>query len=164
MSAMRLAAALMAVAMLSVSCGASVDLTKGCKVTPIVTGWFDAGVTADGKNKLVPSISFTLTNTGSTAWGSMQINCIFKRLGDAEERSTVLVRGLAAGASNLAPGATTPPIVVRATEGYTSTQPRAEMLAHHLFVDFKVEVFGKSGSATWSKLGEYKIDRQLLTK
>ncbi len=60
-----------------------------------------------------------------------------------EERSTVLVRGTAAGASNLAAGATTPPIVVRASEGYTGTEPRADMLANHLFVDFKVEVFGK---------------------
>src|SRR5262249_14020680 len=145
------------------SCTRSVDLTQTAKVTVNATGWFDAGVTPDGKNKLVPSISFTLTNTGSSAWGPMQINCIFKRLGDTEERSTVLVRGAVAGASDLAAGATTPPIVVRAGEGYTGTQPRAEMLAHHLFVDFKVEIFGKSGSATWVKLGEFPITRQLLT-
>lgn len=146
------------------SCTRSVDLTQTAKLTVITTGWFDAGVTADGKNKLVPSISFTLTNTGSDAWGPMQINCIFKRLRDKEERSTVLVRGAVAGASDLAPGATTPPIVVRASEGYTGTEPRATMLANHLFVDFKVEIFGKSGSATWVKLGEFPITRQLLTR
>jgi hypothetical protein len=151
-------------ALAAAACTKSADLTKACKLTPIATGWFDAGVTAEGKNKLVPSISFTLTNTGAEAWGPMQINCIFKRLGDHEERGTVLVRGTTAGASNLAAGATTPPIVVRASEGYTGTEPRADMLANHLFVDFKVEVFGKSGSATWVSLGEYRITRQLLTK
>jgi len=27
-----------------------------------------------------------------------------------------------------------------------------------------VEIFGKHGSRTWQKLGEYQIDRQLLTQ
>jgi hypothetical protein len=112
----------------------------------------------------VPSVSFTLTNTGSDAWGPMQVNCIFKRLGDPEEWSTVLVRGTAAGANDLKAGATTPPIVVRAPQGYTGTQPRADILSNRLFVDAKVEIFGKSGSANWVKLGEYPVTRQLLTK
>src|SRR5262245_46968567 len=130
------AALVLLLALTAVSCTRSADLSRASKLTPIATGWFDAGVTTEGKNKLVPSISFTLSNTGSDAWGPMQINCIFKRIGDAEERSTVLVRGTAAGANDLAPGATTPPIVVRASEGYTGTEPRATMLVNHLFVDF----------------------------
>jgi len=52
----------------------------------------------------------------------MQVNCIFKRIGDPEEWSTVLVRGTSAGANELQAGATTPPIVVRAPQGYTGTQ------------------------------------------
>ena len=148
----------------AVACSRTVDLTTACKVTPIATGWYDAGITEDGKNKLVPSISFTLTNTGATPWGSMQINCIFKRVGDPDEWSAVLVRGLAAGANELQPGATTTPIVIRALQGYTGTQPRADILSNHKFVDAKVEVFGKSGSANWVKLGDYQITRQLLSK
>jgi hypothetical protein len=31
-------------------------------------------------------------------------------------------------------------------------------------VDAKVEIFGKQGSRTWVKIGEYQIDRQLLTQ
>lgn len=162
---MRARAALVLIAALAAaSCTRSADLTKACKLTPILSGWFDAGVTDDGRNKLVPSVSFTLTNTGSESWGPMQINCIFKRLGDTEERSTVLLRGTTTGANDLAPGATTPTIVARATEGYAGPEPRATMLQNHLFVDFKVEIFGKSGSANWVKLGEYPITRQLLTK
>ena len=162
---MRARAALaLILALAAASCTRSADLTKACKLTTIATGWYDAGITDDGKNKLVPSISFTLTNTGSDAWGPMQINCIFKRLGDPEEWSTVLVRGTAAGANDLAAGATTSAVVVRAPQGYTGTQPRADILTNHLFVDAKVEIFGKSGSANWVKLGEYPITRQLLTK
>ena len=37
------------------------------KVDDVVTGWFDAGVTDDGKNKIVPSISLKLTNTAGDA-------------------------------------------------------------------------------------------------
>src|SRR5262245_62110653 len=130
--AMRPRAALMLVLALAASaCTRSADLTKACKLTPIATGWYDAGITEDGKNKLVPSISFTLTNTGSDAWGPMQVNCIFKRIGDPEEWSTVLVRGTSTGAADLAAGATTPPIVVRAPQGYTGTQPRADILTNH---------------------------------
>jgi hypothetical protein len=89
---MRAVPSVLTLALAAAACTKSADLTKDCKLTPIAAGWFDAGVTAEGKNKLVPSISFTLTNTGAEAWGPMQINCIFKRLGDHEERSTVLVR------------------------------------------------------------------------
>ena len=53
---------------------------------------------------------------------------------------------------------------MRAQQGYTGTQARMTMLQNAQFVDFKVEVFGKHASATWVKLGEYKIDRQLLTR
>ena len=38
------------------------------------------------------------------------------------------------------------------------------MLQNRLFVDFKAEIFGKSGSSTWVKLGEFPIQRQLLAK
>ncbi len=34
---------------------------------------------------------------------------------------------------------------------YTGMQPRAQLLDNRLFIDAKVEVFGKHGSATWVK-------------
>lgn len=151
-------------ALVASSCSRPVDLKAASRVTPTVTGWFDDGVTADGKNKLVPSIAFTLKNTGGVSWGSVQINCIFRRIGYPDEFGTVLVRSISAGANDLAAGATTPPIVVRGPQGYTGTQPRADLLMNRLFVDAKVEVYGKTGSANWVKLGEFPIARQLLTK
>ena len=62
------------------------------------------------------------------------------------------------------PATTTDAIVVRAQQGYTGTQARVSMLQNKQFVDFKVEVFAKQGPSTWVKLGEYPIQRQLLTQ
>jgi hypothetical protein len=152
---------LVVVSLVAVSCGAPVDLARSCRIRADTTGWFDAGITEDGKNKLVPSIVFRVSNTGSQSFGLIQFNCIFKRVTEPpEEWSTVLVRGV----SELAPGATSEPITVRAPQGYTGTQPRADILQNRLFVDAKVELFGKSGSATWVKLGEFPVKRQLLAK
>ena len=137
-------------------------LDQVVRVDQVVTGWFDAGVTDDGKNKIVPSISLTLTNTGRDATGGVQLNCIFRRVGDPEEWSTALIRVVDSG--GIAPGATSSPVVVRAPQGYTGMQPRSDLLGNRLFIDAKVEVFGKHGSATWVKLGDYRIDRQLLTR
>ena len=142
-------------------CSRGADLATAAKIVEVTTGWFDAGVTDDGKNKLVPSVSFRINNAGQATLGSTQLNLIFKRVTDTEEWTTSFVRGI--GTEGLAPGAATPPIVVRAQQGYTGTQARLTMLQNAQFVDFKVEIFGKHASATWVKLGEYKIERQLLT-
>jgi hypothetical protein len=147
----------------ALSCGGqAAALDKAVRVDDVVTGWFDAGLTDDGKNKIVPSLSLKLTNTSTAAIGAVQLNCIFRRVGDPEEWSTALVR--AVDRNGLEPAATTAAVVVRAPQGYTGLQPRAQLLDNRLFIDAKVEVFGKHGSATWVKLGEYKIDRQLLTR
>jgi hypothetical protein len=146
----------------AVACGAQADLATAAKLVNVTTGWYDAGVTEDGKNKLVPSVTFRIINAGVAPLGSTQLNLIFKRVTDTEEWTTAFVRGI--GSEGLAPGASTPPIVVRAQQGYTGTQARLTMLQNTQFVDFKVEVFGKHASATWVKLGEFPIARQLLTR
>lgn len=149
-------------AVLAAQCSKPVPVADTLKVGEVVTGWFDSGVTEDGMNKIVPSISLTLTNTGSSAVGPVQLNLIFRRVGDPEEWSTALVRAI--GSEGLQPGATSSPIVVRAPQGYTGTQSRAQLLQNSLFVDAKVDVFGKVGASTWSRLGDYRIERQLLTR
>jgi hypothetical protein len=142
-------------------CGPAIDLKQSARLVDVTTGWFDAGVQEDGKNKLVPSISFRIKNDGAASIGSTQLNLIFKRGAETDEWTTSFVKGI--GSDGLAPGATTRQLVVRAQQGYTGTQPRLTMLQNTQFVDFRVEVFGKHGSTTWSKLGEFPITRQLLT-
>ena len=84
---MRVGLAVVLGAVLAASCSGHVDLAHDCRVSAETTGWFDAGITEDGKNKLVPTIVFRVSNTGSTALGQVQFNCLFKRVGDREERS-----------------------------------------------------------------------------
>lgn len=143
-------------------CGTRVDLAQTARLEEVTTGWFDAGLTEDGMNKLVPSISLRIRNSGDVAYGSMQLNVLFKRQGEEDPHSESYVRGV--GPEGLAPDAVTPSIVVRAPQGYTGSQPRMTMLQNTQFVDFRAEVFGRHGSATWVKLGEYPIERQLLTR
>ena len=140
--------------------GPSLDVGKMLQVADVTTGWYDAGI-VEGKNKLVPSVVFRLKNVGAGFKGSVQINAVFRRVGETEEWSSALIRGV--DANGLTSGATTAPIVLRSNLGYTGTQPRSELLQNKLFVDAKVQLFAKHGSVQWSKLGEYRVERQLLT-
>lgn len=145
------------------SCGGPpVDLAKALKVTDVVTGWYDAGIVAGEKNKLVPSISFRLTNVGTSPVSSVYVTLSFKQIGDQQEWGSSYVK--AVGPEGLAGGASTSPMVVRSSFGYTGEQARSQMLQHSKFVDAQVTLFAKSGSAPPVKIGEFKIDRQLLTR
>ena len=123
-------------------------------------GWFDDGIIEGGKNKLVPSVSLKLRNKGSAPLRSVQINAIFKRVGEKEMWGEYF--GWAVQREQpLQPGATTGPLVMRSTLGYTGIQPRMQMLQNKEFVDAKVEIFLKQGSKVLAKLAEFPIDRQL---
>jgi len=143
--------------------GPPVDLAKALKVTDVVTGWYDAGILADGRNKLVPSISFRLKNAFDREIASVQLFAKFSRVGETEEWGTPpYIRAI--GPEGLAPGASTQPIVLRSNLGYKGEQPRAVMLRNRSFVDARVELYAKYRSNNWAKLGEYQVARQLLTK
>jgi len=144
------------------SCSKNIEVEKALKVTDVHTGWYDAGLQADGKNKLVPSVSIRLQNISQAQVASVQVNAIFRRVGEPEAWGEHFVRAI--GPDGLAAGSTTNPIVLRSNLGYTGTQARMAMLQNREFVDARVEIFGKQGSRTWIKMGEYKIDRQLLTQ
>ena len=145
------------------ACGRNVEVEKVLTITEVHTGWYDAGIQADGKNKLVPSISLRLQNAASEPVRSVQIVAIFRRVNEpdvawGEHFARAIER------DGLAPGQRTNPIVLRSNLGYTGTDSRVKMLQNREFVDAKVEIFGKSGSRTLAKMGEYAIDRQLLTQ
>ena len=46
-------------------------------------------------------------------------------------------------------------LVLRSDRGYLGPQSRLQMLQNKEFVDARVEIFGKHGSRTWVKIGEY---------
>ncbi len=140
--------------------GSSVDVGSVVKVGNVVTGWYDAGV-VNGENKLVPSVSFTLTNAGAEKINALQVLSVFRFVGETEElgSSYIVLRGDEA----LGPSATSKPISIHATWGFTSPLTRAQMLVDHRFQDARVEVFAKHGSKDYVKLTEATIKRQLLT-
>jgi len=141
-----------------VACGPTVDLTKALQVSEVSTGWHDAGV-VDGKNKLVPSIAFKLTNTSSETLKALQVNAIFRRTGETEEWGSGWLS--VARPDGLGPGATTALLTVTSQLGYTGTESRHELLQNRSFVDARVEVFAKYGSTQWTRIGEHPIERRL---
>jgi hypothetical protein len=150
-----------AAAGLAAACGGpSIDLKASAQLVDVSTGRYDAGI-ENGKNKLVPSVTFRIRNVGRTPFGGVQVNAVYRVVGDQEELGSTFIR--ARGEAPLAPGAASDAITLRCPFGYTGEQPRAEMLSHSQFRDAKVEVFGKHGSAQWVRLGEYPIERRLLT-
>jgi hypothetical protein len=144
------------------SCARGIEVEKAIQITNVQTGWYDAGIMADGKNKLVPSILFRVTNISDKKVARVQFNAIFRRIGETEGWGEHFVRGI--GSNGLEPGKTGGDIVLRSNLGYTGTQARSQMLQNLKFVDARVEIFGKQGPRSWIKIGDYQIDRQLLTR
>jgi hypothetical protein len=138
------------------------EVEKDLTVVDVHTGWYDVGVQQNGQNKLVPSISLGLENISDREIASVQLNAVFKLVGDEQSWGEHFIRAI--DTSGLASGATVRNIVLRSNRGYTGTQPRLQMLQNKEFVDARVEIFGKHGSRNWVKMGEYQIDRQLLTE
>jgi hypothetical protein len=145
----------------TLGCNRGVDPVAALEATDVVTGWYDDGI-VEGKNKLVPSISFKLRNKTDDEVRSVQVNAIFKRINEPEPWGEHY--GWAIQGESLPPGQTTQDIVLRSGLGYTGEQPRQQMLQNKEFVDAKVEIFLKQGSRVWAKLAEFPIERQLLTK
>jgi hypothetical protein len=119
-------------------CTPTVNLRETITVTDVRTGWYDVGILEDGKNKLVPAVSLKLQNASGESVARVQLNAIFHRVGETDGWGSTL--------------------------GYTGEQSRADMLRNASFVDATVDVFGKQGRGNWVKLGEFPIDRQLLTE
>ena len=144
------------------SCTRAVDLKTALQITDASGGWYDAGV-VNGKNKLVPSVTFRLRKTGDANLSSLSINALF-RVNDGAESSLendVFVQNV-----TLAEGSQTAPIVVRSGNGYTADPPqsRADMLKHSQFRDMHVQIFVKHGASQWTELGRIDIPRTLLTQ
>jgi hypothetical protein len=144
------------------ACRQNIDPIKALEPVDVITGWFDAGIVEGRKNKLVPSVSLRLRNKSPEAVRSIQINAIFRRVGEIEMWGEHF--GWAVDRQPLAPGDTTSERVLRSGLGYTGEQPRLQLLQNSQFVDAKVEIYLKQGSQTWAKLAEYPIQRQLLTR
>ena len=155
--------AVAAALLVSVSCGASVDAVAALEPLDVVTGWYDDGIIEGGMNKLVPSVTMKLRNKSGKPLKSIQINAIFRRVGEQEMWGEYFGWAVPRDPA-LPPGGVTNILVMRSTLGYTSEQPRMQMLQNSQFVDAKVEIYLKQGSKVLAKLAEYPIQRQLITR
>jgi len=148
-------------AVATVSCGPTVDLTKGLQVVDVSTGWWDAGI-VNGQNKLVPSVTFKFKNVSDQKLDILQANVVFRRVTEDKEWGSTFVK--ITGTEGLPPGATSESQTVKSQLGYTGSEPRQQMLANAQFVDAKIQIFAKYGSIQWQKVGEYPVPRTLISK
>ena len=150
-------------ALLAAGCGGPpVDLKQGLKIDIVDTGWFDAGI-VEGKNKLVPTVSFTVKNVSDQKLVSLQMMASFFRVSDtSSEWGNNLLN--VAGSEGLAPGATTPALTIKSPLGYTGTDARADMLKNAIFVDAMVKLVAKYAATQWTHIREVPIERKLVTK
>jgi hypothetical protein len=150
-------------ALLAAGCGGpAVDLKQGLKIDIVDTGWFDAGI-VEGKNKLVPTVSFTVKNVSDQKLVSLQMMASFFRVSDtSSEWGNNLLN--VAGSEGLAPGATTPTLTIKSPLGYTGTDPRADMLKNAIFVDAVVKLVAKYAATQWAHIREVPVERKLVTQ
>jgi hypothetical protein len=141
------------------ACGPKVELKQALQVTDISSGWFDAGI-QNGKNKLVPSVTFKLKKNPGVSLSSVSLNLAFTFVGATDHIDDVFVQSVDFQ------GDETKPVVVRSQWGYTGEPPqsRSEMLQNSHFQDMEVQIFGKQSSSQWVELQRVPIARQLLTQ
>ncbi|MGE0703322.1 MAG: hypothetical protein AB7F99_07995 [Vicinamibacterales bacterium] len=149
---------ILSLALATVACGPTVDLKQHLSVSDVASGYHDAGI-VNGQNRLVPTLSFKLTNGSDQPLPVLQVNALFKRTGEQDEWGSGFLS--VSDSDGLAPGATTDVITVTSNLGYTGSEPRAEMLQNRYFVDTRVELFAKYSSTQWVLLGEFPITREL---
>ena len=152
---------LVALALLVAGCGKPVDLKQALQVTDISTGWYDAGI-VDGRNKVVPNVTFSLKKTPGTNIEWVALNGVFSA---ADGQPSDLDDDIYVQRVDFT-GDQSAPITIRGTTGYTGEPPqsRADLLKHSMFRDMKVKVFAKQSASQWVELSETPIARELLTR
>lgn len=148
---------LLLAAILAAGCQGPIDVKGSLQVADVTTGWFDAGV-VDGKNKLVPSVGFRLRNTSDRDLDAVSVNIIFKFSETGEDYEEVFKQRVPFENRQ------TDVVTVRAQNGHTGEQSRAEMLKHSNFRDMDAVIFVRQAAAQWVELHRVRVERQILTQ
>ena len=148
-----------AVTLLLAACSQPVDLKSSLQVTDLATGWFDAGV-VDGKNKLVPSLTFRLQNTSEADLPYVSMNIVFRNLVINETHEEVFKQRVPFT------GKQTELLTVRAQNGAVGEPPqsRQEMLQNSNFQDMEAVILVRQSASQWVELQRVRIERQLVTQ
>jgi hypothetical protein len=156
--------------LLTTGCGRPIDLKQVLQVTDLAGGFHDAGI-VDGRNKLVPGVTFRLKKSTDASIRPLSLNVVFKKLPRAgaavppgspaeEDWDEVFVQRVAFE------GNQTAPLTVRTNAGYTGDPPqsRADILKHSMFQDVRVHIFAKHSSSQWVEIATFDIPRQVLAQ
>jgi hypothetical protein len=151
-------------------CGKPVDLKQALQITDISGGYFDAGI-VDGRNKIVPSISFRIKKSTDDSLRPLSVNIVFKQLpkpGTAAPPGQPAENDFDEVYKQSVPftGDATELLTVRSTAGYTGDPPqsRADLLKHSQFQDMRVHIFAKHSSSQWVEVAQFDLPRQILTQ
>ncbi len=165
----RLTYAIAAALPLLAGCSKPVDLKQVLQVTDMSGGYWDAGI-AEGRNKIVPSVTFRIRKSTEDGLRPLSVNIVFKQLpkpGTATPPGQPAENDFDEVFKQSVPftGNETDLLTVRATAGYTGDPPqsRADMLKHSLFQDMRVHVFAKHSSSQWVEIAQFDVPRQILT-
>lgn len=155
-----ISAALVAALLPAAGCGPQVALDKVIQITDVHSGYTDMGL-VNGETKLVPTATVRVKNTGTETISGFQLSASFWRVGEDGQKDEIQLPHLVA--KDLAPGALSDPISIRANFGYRLEGARADFFTHSAFVDFTIRVIGKISGRLF-KIGEVPVERKILTK
>jgi len=136
-----------------------VDIASSVRVEDVSGGWLETDA-ANGVTRLLPTISFQLRNVSRAPLSSVQVNVLFRRMGDQATWSDVFRRAVTSRA--LASGTSTEPIVIQSPVGYTGDEAATRLLSHSNFIDTAVAIYARHGSDGWTYLGEYPLPRHIV--
>jgi hypothetical protein len=167
---MRILAPAVLLAVLTAGCSRPADLKQVLQLTDVAGGYHDAGI-VDGRNKLVPRISFRLKKSIDDSLRPMSLNVVFKQLpraGVAVPPGSPAETDFDESYLQSVPfdGNQTALLTITCKAGYTGDAPqsRADMLKNSQFQDMRVHVFAKHSSTQWVEIATYDIPRQVLAQ
>ena len=157
--------ALLAVLVAAAACTPSVDIKQALEIADASGGWYDAGI-VEGKNKIVPTVTFRLRNKSETRIESVALNVAFRyppapAATTQDELDEVFIQQ-----AQFSDGNQTAPLTVRTQTGYTGDPPqsRLDLLKHTQFRDVRAHVYVRYGSTQWVDIGTIDVPRQLITR
>ena len=147
------------------ACSASVNIKQAVEVADASSGWFDAGI-VDGKNKIVPSVTFKLRKKPEADLSGVALNIAFRYVPEPGSNVEEPWEDFYVQRAEFKNGNETDPLVVRLPNGYTGDPPqsRAEMLKNSHFRDVRAHVFARVTSAQWVEIGAIDVQRQLIVR
>jgi hypothetical protein len=142
-----------------------VDVKQALEVADATSGWYDAGI-VNGKNKIVPSVTFRLKKKPDADLAGVALNVVFRHPASPgtnleEDWDEVFIqRADFKGADE------TDPLTVRPEKGYTGDPPqsRLDILQHSQFRDVRARIFAKFSSSQWVEIGAVEVQRQLIVR